>query len=194
MYDGNAHSLVTGTSSGVNDAADCGADTSYLFGGVDGLPANHPTGGGCTGLSGASTPPAAPTAGTGVRIIPGSTISFAGLPADHSYANRPTFQGCYQVKISYAPVMDDCAFDPSVVVSDLNPLDFTAKGCRKLQQGFTIYDGLMPRQAGGSHPLAVGWSYESPVPLVHTMPGNSDFRIDEIGDQILRTRSDPRPL
>jgi hypothetical protein len=195
MYDGTAHPLVSGTSSGVNDAAACGTNTSYLFGGVDGLPSNHPTGGGCTGLSGTTNaPPNAPTAGNGRRIIPGSTVSFTGLPAGHPYQNRPTFQGCYQVKVSYAPVMDDCAFDPSVVVSDLNPLDFTARGCRKKQQGFTIYDGLMPRQAGGSHPLAVGWSYESPVPLVHTMPGNSDFRIDEIGDQMLRTRADPRPL
>jgi len=29
---------------------------------------------------------------------------------------------------------------------------------------------------------------------VHSVPGNSDWRIDEIGDQVLRTRSDPRPL
>jgi hypothetical protein len=117
------------------------------------------------------------------RIIKGSTIAGVGT--------APAFQGCWQVKISYAPVMDMCAENPDVVVSDLNPL----KGpCQKPQDGFTVYDGLLPRQAGGSHPDAVGWSYESPVEHVHTTPGNSDFRIDEIGDQVLRTRSDPRPL
>ena len=117
------------------------------------------------------------------RIIPGSTVAPVGT--------EPAFQGCWQVKIAYAPVMDMCAENPDVVVSDLNPL---TGPCSKPQDGFTVYDGLLPRQAGGSHPEAVGWSYESPVPLIHTVPGNSDFRIDEIGDQVLRTRSDPRPL
>jgi hypothetical protein len=116
------------------------------------------------------------------RIIPGSNIPITG---------EPEFQGCYQVKITYAPVMDMCATDPNRVVSDLNPL---VGPCAKTQDGFTIYDGLLPRQAGGSHPEAPGWSYESPVPMVHTIPGNSDYRIDEIGDQVLRTRADPRTL
>jgi hypothetical protein len=130
-----------------------------------------------------------------VRIIPGSVVvngnedDITGV--GKTATDPPDFMGCYQVKITFAPVMDMCATSPTTVISDLNPL----KGlCEKLQKDFTVYDGLLPRQAGGTHPQAVGWSYESPVPLVHSVPGNSDWRIDEIGDQILRTRSDPRPL
>ena len=128
------------------------------------------------------------------RIVEGSTVTSAQLTdmdATQYPAGTPSFLGCWQVKLAYAPVMDMCAENPDIVVSDLNPL----KGrCMKTQSTFTVYNGLLPRQAGGTHPLAAGWSYESPVPMVHTIPGNSDFRIDEIGDQVLRTRSDPRSL
>ena len=125
------------------------------------------------------------------RIVEGSTVPAAELETAGYPVGTAAFQGCWQVKIAYAPVMDMCAADPDVVVSDLNPL--TGR-CAKEQATFTVYNGLLPRQAGGTHPEAAGWSYESPVPTVHTVPGNSDFRIDEIGDQVLRTRSDPRPL
>eukprot|EP01048_Picozoa_sp_COSAG05_P000292 COSAG05_NODE_8_length_40675_cov_148.837539_1_plen_865_part_10 len=180
LYDGVSHTLVTGT------AADTQARACE-----DGV-----TTGGCGDTYAGDDGTALDQ---GKRVIEGSVITFdkttiggdVAMPDTEPYYNRPTFQGCYQVKITYAPVMDMCAKDPSKVVSDLNPLEGR---CSKTQDGFTIYDGLLPRQAGGSHPQAVGWSYESPVPFVHTKPGNSDFRIDEIGDQVLRTRSDPRPL
>jgi len=122
------------------------------------------------------------------RIIPGSEID---LNKDGSMNAAQDFMGCYQVRVTYAPVMDACANDKDTVVSDLNSLNGT---CSKEQIGFTVYDGLLPRQAGGSHTSAPGWSYSSPAPLSSSTPGSSDYRIDEIGDQILRTRSDPRPL
>ena len=83
-----------------------------------------------------------------IRIIPGSVIqnghavdeetgTKVGAPDDEKVADTPDFMGCYQVKITYAPVMDQCAFNPLRVVSDLNPL----KGkCMKTQSKFTVYD------------------------------------------------------
>ncbi len=193
LYDGTDHRPNTGEDTLVNiPAQPCETATNSETGGC--ATANG------VGVREANTAAELQAAGftqqlTGFeRIIEGSTVPSAEMTAadgDQYPAGTPSFFGCWQVKISYAPVMDMCAEDPDVVVSDLNPL----KGrCSKVQSTFTVYNGLLPRQAGGTHPEAAGWSYESPVPMVHTVPGNSDFRIDEIGDQVLRTRSDPRPL
>ena len=179
LYDGTEHSLINnpGTATVGTDAASITAETA-----ADQAKAV----GGAADIADLAT--LEDNVGM-VRLIPGSARPDAG----GSYTAETAFRGCYQVKITYAPVMDMCADDPGTVVSDLNPLDFTVP-CSKDQASFTIYNGLLPRQAGGSHPDAISWSYTSPVPVTHTVPGASDFRIDEIGDQILRTRADPRPL
>ena len=114
-------------------------------------------------------------------IIPGSEVD--------------GFSGCWQVRISYAPVFDDCAADPAVVVHhEANPIDFTVNGCSKPVDTFSVYGGLTPAPAGGGHVAGPAWSYESPVPLADTVSGSSDYRIDSVGNQVLRTRTDPAPL
>ena len=116
-------------------------------------------------------------------IIEGSVIDGGGDATAH-------FSGCWQVNITFAPVLDECAEDPAVVVSETNPL---VGKCSK-PVGMTVYDGVVPVETGGGHQGAPGWSYASPVPLADTVSGSSDYRIDVVGNQVLRTRTDPDPL
>ena len=118
-----------------------------------------------------------------VVIIDGSVIDGAGDATVH-------FSGCYQVNITFAPTFDVCAADPAVVVSETNPL---VGKCSK-PVDMSIYDGVTPVETGGGHVAGPGWSYESPVPGADTVSGSSDYRIDLVGNQILRTRTDPAPL
>jgi hypothetical protein len=116
-------------------------------------------------------------------IIEGSVIDGGGDATAH-------FSGCWQVNITFAPVLDECAEDPSVVVSETNPL---VGKCSK-PVGMAVTDGVVPVETGGGHAGAPGWLYDSPVPLTETVSGSSDYRIDVVGNQILRTRTDPDPL
>ena len=115
--------------------------------------------------------------GGGVKIIEGSV--------------QGNFSGCYQVNVTFAPVLDVCAANTSLPVAETNPL---AGKCSKPAANYSVYDGVEPKAAGGGHTSAPGWALTSPVPLVATVAGSSDFRIDVTGNQVLRTRTDPAPL